>query len=79
MYLSVSTNEPFCNLQKKEDGLNRVYGSNGRTGTFLCDTEDLKDTQYFYEYALPDVFTPDAGKNFYCYEGNESVAGGEDE
>ena len=24
--------------------------------------EDLEDTQYFYEYALPDVFTPDAGK-----------------
>ena len=22
--------------------------------------EDLEDNQYFYEYALPDVFTPDA-------------------
>ena len=22
--------------------------------------EDLEDTQDFYEYALPDVFTPDA-------------------
>ena len=24
--------------------------------------EDLEDTQYFYQYALPDVFTPDDGK-----------------
>ena len=24
--------------------------------------EDLEDTQYFDEYALPDVFPPDAGK-----------------
>ena len=24
--------------------------------------EDLEDTQYFYEYALPDIFTPDTGK-----------------
>ena len=24
--------------------------------------EDLEDTQYFYVYALPDVFTPDSGK-----------------
>ena len=23
--------------------------------------EDLEDTQYFHEYALPDVFAPDAG------------------
>ena len=23
--------------------------------------EDIEDTQYFYEYALPDVSTPDAG------------------
>ena len=37
--------------------------------------EDLEDTQYIYEYALPDFFTPDAGKNFYSYEGNESVVG----
>ena len=26
----------------------------------FCDMEDLEDTQDFYEYALPDVFTPDA-------------------
>ena len=24
--------------------------------------EDLEETQYFYEYARPDVFTTDAGK-----------------
>ena len=24
--------------------------------------EDLEDIQDFYEYALPDVFNPDAGK-----------------
>ena len=40
--------------------------------------EDLEDTQYFYEYALPDIFTPDAGKFFYGYEGNEYVVGGGD-
>ena len=28
----------------------------------LCDMEDLEDTQDFYEYALPNVFTPGAGK-----------------
>ena len=28
----------------------------------FCDMEDLEDTQDFYEYAIPDVFTPDAGK-----------------
>ena len=35
--------------------------------------EDYEDTQYYYEYALPDFFTPDAGKHLYSYEGNESV------
>ena len=40
--------------------------------------EDLEDTQYFYEYALPDVFTPDVGNFIYGYEGNEYVAGGGD-
>ena len=24
--------------------------------------EDLEDTQAFYEYSLPDFFTPDTGK-----------------
>ena len=24
--------------------------------------EDLEDTQKIYEYALPDIFTPDSGK-----------------
>ena len=24
--------------------------------------EDLEDTQYFYEYSLPDVLNPDSGK-----------------
>ena len=40
--------------------------------------EDLEYTQNIYEYALPDVFTHNAGKSFYGYEGNEYVAGGED-
>ena len=48
-------------LQKKEDRLNKVYDSDGGPGPFF-DMEDLEDTQYFYEYALPDVFTTDAGK-----------------
>ena len=38
--------------------------------------EDLEDTQYFYEYALFDVFPPDSGRNFSDCEGNESVAEG---
>ena len=38
--------------------------------------EDLEDTQYFNEYALPDIFTPDAGNFFSDYEVNESVAEG---
>ena len=37
--------------------------------------EYLEDTQYFYEYALPDIFTPDAGKILYGCQDNESVAG----
>ena len=32
--------------------------------------EDIEDNQDFYEYALPDVFTPDAGICFSGYEGN---------
>ena len=40
--------------------------------------EDLEDTQDFDEYNLPNVFTPDAGKHFSDYEGNESVAEGGD-
>ena len=28
----------------------------------FCDMEDLEDTQDFYEYDLPNAFTPDAGK-----------------
>ena len=30
----------------------------------LCDIEDLEDTPDFDEYALPDVFPFDAGKNY---------------
>ena len=40
--------------------------------------EYLEDNKYFYEYSLLDVLTPDAGKSFYSYEGNESAAGGGD-
>ena len=40
--------------------------------------EDLEQTQNFYEYDLPDVFTFDTGKTFYGYESNESIAGGGD-
>ena len=36
--------------------------------------EYLEDTQYFYEYALPDVAPLDAGKISSNDEGNESVA-----
>ena len=44
----------------------------------FCDMEYLEDTQYFYEYALPDVFNPDAGIVFSCYEDSEYVAEGGD-
>ena len=27
----------------------------------FCDMEDIECTKYFYEYNLPDIFTPDAG------------------
>ena len=40
--------------------------------------EYLEDTQYFDEYALPDVTPPDFEKKFSDYEGNESVAEGGD-
>ena len=40
--------------------------------------EDLEDTKDFDEYALFDVFLPDASKNFSDYEGNEYVAEGGD-
>ena len=46
----------LSDLQKKEDGLNKVYDSDGEPGP-LCDMEDLEDTQDFYEYALPNIFT----------------------
>ena len=32
---------------------------------------DLEDTQYFYEYSLPDFFPPDDGNSFSV---NESVS-----
>ena len=38
--------------------------------------EDNEDNQYFYEYALPDVFTTDAVKIFHGCEGNEFFSGG---
>ena len=59
MYLSVSTKEPL--KLKKNDGFNKVYDSDEEPG-LLCDTEDFEDTQYFYEYPLPDLSPPDAGK-----------------
>ena len=40
--------------------------------------ENIEDTQFFDEYALPDIFTPDSGRHFYGYGGNESVVGGGD-
>ena len=36
--------------------------------------EDLEDTQYFDDYALPDVSPTDAGKHFSDYEGKRPVA-----
>ena len=75
--ISQSLKMNLRDLQQKKDRLNNVYDSDGEPGTF-CDMEDLEDTQYFYEYALPDVFTPDSGKFYYGYEGNKYVAGGGD-
>ena len=57
--------------------LNKFYDSDREPGP-LYDMEDVEDTQYFYEYNLPDVFRPDTGKNFSDYEGNESVVEGGD-
>ena len=37
--------------------------------------EYIEDTQYFDDYALPDVLPPDPRFFFPDYEGNESVAG----
>ena len=56
-------------LQKKQDRLNKVYNSDGGPGP-LCDMEDLEDTQYFDEYALPNILPPDPGKKISGYEGN---------
>ena len=42
---------------------NRVYDSDGESGPF-CDMEDPEATQDFYEYALPDVLTPDSGNKY---------------
>ena len=28
----------------------------------FCDMKYIEDTQYFYKYALPDIFNPDTGK-----------------
>ena len=28
----------------------------------FCDMEDIEDIQDFYEYTIPDIFTPDTGK-----------------
>ena len=61
---------------KKKDRFNKVYDSDGGPGPF-CDMEDLEDTQYFDDYALPDVSPPGAGK-ISDYEVNESVAEGGD-
>ena len=36
--------------------------------------EDIEDTQYSDEYALPDVAPLDAGENYSNGEGNEYVA-----
>ena len=65
------------NLKNKQDTLNKFYDSYGEPGTF-CDMEDIEDTQDFYEYSLPDVFNPDSGIVFSCYEDSEYVAEGGD-
>ena len=64
-------------LPKKEDRFNNVYDSDGVPVPF-CDIEYLEDTQYFYEYALPDVFSLGDGKTLSDYEGNEYVTEGGD-
>ena len=51
---SQSQQTNLSNLQKKEDRLDKVYYSDGESGTF-CDMEDLKYTQDCFECALPDV------------------------
>ena len=42
-------------LPKKDVRLNTFYDSDGEPGPF-CDMKYLEDTQYFDEYALPDIF-----------------------
>ena len=54
-----SQQRKFCDLKKKYC-FNKVYDSDREPGPF-CNMEDIEDTQYVYEYALPDVSTPDAG------------------
>ena len=58
------------NKLKKQDSFNKIYNGDGEPGTF-CDMEDIADTQYFDEYALPDFFLLDTGKSFSDYECNE--------
>ena len=67
----------FIIYKKIEDRFNNVYNSDGEPRPF-CDMEDIEDTQYFDEYALPDVSPPNSGKKISDYEGNESVAEGGD-
>ena len=55
---------------KKKDKFSKVYNGNGGLGPFR-DMGDLEDTQYFYEYSLPDFFPPDDGNSFSV---NESVS-----
>ena len=40
--------------------------------------EDIEDTLYFDDHALPNVFSSDAGRIFSDYEGNEYIAEGRD-
>ena len=48
-------------MTKKEDRFNKFYDSYWEPGPF-CDMKYLEYTQYFDEYALPDVFSPGSGK-----------------
>ena len=52
--------------------LNKFYNSDGEPGHF-CDMENIEDTQYFDDYALPDVFPHDADQKKTDYESNWSV------
>ena len=57
----LSLNKGTFVIYRKDDRFNKVYDSDVEPG-LLCDMEDIEDTQYYDDYALPDVPPPDAEK-----------------